>query len=190
MQRVLAGLLAAAAVICSGAGQASAQARGYVGGGLGVSIPTGDFADGANTGFLAQIIAGVTAANGILGARVNGSWIHHGVDEADPNVDARVRFVGVMIDGVLSPGASGSKLRPYLLGGIGFQNADVSASTGNISISADETEFAFNLGGGALIRAGPRMAVFAEVRWLSVRTEDALNMLPIVIGLRWGGLVD
>ena len=71
-----------------------------------------------------------------------------------------------------------------LLAGVGFFNGKdkVADVTGD-----GETKFAFNAGAGVRIQAGARMSFFAEGRYISIRTEDAIGIIPISVGLRWGG---
>jgi len=181
MNRKARGMLVAGLLTLAGAQVAGAQARGYVGFGGGVSIPTGEFADAVNTGVMGQVVAGITGPTGVIGGRVNGTYTHHGFDLVD---DARIRFIGAMGDVVFSPGVADAKLRPYLLGGLGFQNFSETDPLGGDDFS--ETEFAFNFGGGVNIALG-RMKLFIEGRWLSIRTEDAVSLIPLSIGLRFGG---
>ena len=181
MNRIARGVLIAGVAASIAAGGAQAQARGYIGFGGGVSIPSGDFADGVNTGWLGQVVAGITGPTGKFGGRINGSYTRHSFDtllDDDPNI----RFIGVMGDVVFSPGSGEAKLRPYLLGGLGFQNVKENTAT-----AEGETNLAFNLGGGVNFAMG-RMKLFIEGRWLSVRTDpQSANMIPLTLGLRFGG---
>lgn len=181
MNRIVRGLLVAGVAASMTAGGAQAQARGYIGFGGGVSIPSGDFADGVSTGWLGQVVAGITGPTGKIGGRINGSYTRHSFDtllDDDPNI----RFIGVMGDVVFSPGQPDAKLRPYLLGGLGFQNGKDNTAT-----AEGKTNFAFNFGGGVNFAVG-RMKLFIEGRWLSVRSDPAsANMIPISAGLKFGG---
>jgi opacity protein-like surface antigen len=51
-----------------------------------------------------------------------------------------------------------------------------------------ETKFAFNAGAGLQVHLGNRMDFYTEVRYLNIRTEDSTSLIPIVIGLRFGGV--
>jgi hypothetical protein len=181
MNRIARGMIVAGVVASLAAGGAQAQARGYIGFGGGVSIPSGDFADEVGTGWLGQVVAGITGPTGKFGGRINGSYARHSFDtllDDDPNI----RFIGVMGDVVFTPGQPEAKLRPYLLGGLGFQNGKDNTAT-----AEGETNFAFNFGGGVNIAMG-RMKLFIEGRWLSVRSDPvSANMIPITAGLRFGG---
>ncbi len=178
MKRSVVTLVATGMLTAALAAPAAAQARGYVGFGGGLSLPMGNFGDTYKTGWLGQVIAGITGANGMLGGRIDGMYVKHSVDAG---TGPSVKLLGANADVVLSPGSAAAKLRPYLLGGLGFFN--VKSGTGS-----GDTKFAFNLGGGLTVKAGSRMAVFLEGRYISVQTEgSSTGFIPISIGLRWGG---
>lgn len=183
MRRSIAGFIGTGMLTLALAAPATAQARGYVGFGAGLSIPTGDFADNYKSGWLGQVIAGITGANGMLGGRIDGMYIRHSLDT--DIVDGSVALLGANANLVVSPGSMDAKFRPYLLGGVGFFNAkpEVDGDEGE-----GETKFAFNIGGGFQVKAGSRMAVFLEARYISIRTEESIGLIPIAIGLRFGGL--
>jgi hypothetical protein len=179
MNRIVRGMLVAGVAATVAAGSVSAQARGYIGFGGGVSIPTGEFGDVAKTGWMGQVVAGITGPTGKLGGRVNGTYIHHGSDFDD---DDSVRLLGAMGDVVFSPGVPDAKLRPFLLGGLGFQNAKA-----NTTGAEGETNFAFNFGGGVNIGMG-RAKLFIEGRWLRIQTEgESTSLIPLSVGVRFGG---
>lgn len=183
MKRLIAGL-AAAGVVAVSAVPASAQARGYVGLGGGISIPTGNAGDVYKMGWLGQLIAGITAPSGRFGGRIDGTYIRHSVDEVD---DASTTLLGANGDLVFSPGSADSKFRPYLLGGVGFFN--VKSEVGSVE-GDSETEFAYNFGAGFRFGGGSnsRMSFFVEGRYISIQTEgNSTGLIPISIGIRWGG---
>ena len=157
------------------AGSLNAQARGYIQLGGGVSIATGDLKDsGAETGWLAQVAAGINPS-GIIGGRVNGTYARHGFEGTSDNL----RIIGAMGDVVLSPRMSGTA-GVYALAGIGFQN-------GKVTGGPSETKFAWNAGGGVRLSVGS-IGLFLEGRFLSISTEGAkTNTIPITAGIRLGG---
>src|ERR1041385_7278223 len=118
MRRILVGIGLFALLFVVPTRPAAAQARGYVGAGAGVLIPTGDYADAVKTGWIGHVVAGVSGPKGLLGGRVNGSFERNKFDVGDDNF----RFVGAMGDVVVSPMTGGGMARPYFLGGVGFQN--------------------------------------------------------------------
>jgi opacity protein-like surface antigen len=181
MKRTIAGFVATGMLTVALAAPAAAQARGYVGFGAGLSLPTGDFGDGVKTGWLGQVIAGITGPSGMLGGRIDGMYVRH---SWEGTADGSTTLFGANADLVVSPGSGASKVRPYLLGGVGFFNGKDKVA----GVSSDgETKFAFNVGGGLQVKAGSRMHVFLEGRYISVRTENAIGFIPISVGLRWGG---
>ena len=180
MKRISAGIVATGLLCLAFSAPLAAQARGYVGFGGGISIPTGDLADFAKTGWLGQVVAGITGPNGRIGGRVDGYFLKHSYDITD----ASLRFLGANADIVVSPGAMDAKIRPYLLGGIGIANGK--EKIGDVE-SDGETKFSFNAGAGLTVKAVSRMSLYVEGRWMSVRTENALSMIPITVGLRIGG---
>jgi opacity protein-like surface antigen len=180
MTRKTTGLVAAALLVgMVAATPGSAQARGYFGFGGGLSVPTGDFAEGFKTGWLGQFVAGITGASGMIGGRIDGQYVRHSLDVGTGNV----RMIGVNGDLVWTPGRRPAKLHPYLMGGVGFYNAKASNAT------EGETNFAFNLGAGLQVHLKEGMDFFAEGRWISVRSDPgSTNFIPIVLGLRFGGI--
>ncbi len=158
---------------------ANAQARGYVLLGGGLAVPVGDYhkLETAKTGWLAQVAGGITAPSGIVGGRVNGTFMRNGFE----NGTDHVRIIGAMGDVVVSPRMHGSAA-PYVLAGLGFQNGKSNAAG-----SAGSTDFAWNAGAGVGVRAGS-IGVFLEARFLSVSTAGfKTNLIPISAGIRWSG---
>jgi len=172
MRRTIAGFVATGLLTIGSAAPAAAQARGYVGFGGGLSIPTGNFADAYKSGYVGQVIAGITGANGMLGGRIDGMYVRHSFEGT---VDGSTQMLGANADLVVAPGSAGSKLRPYLLGGVGFFN--VKDELGSVE-QEGETKFAFNVGGGLSVKAGSKMSVFLEGRFISVQTEGNSSLTP------------
>ena len=181
MKRTIAGFVATGLLTVALTAPASAQARGYVGFGGGLSIPTGNFGDAYKTGWLGQVIAGITGPSGMFGGRIEGMYVKHSVD----GVDASTKLLGANADLVVSPGSAAAKVRPYLLGGVGFFNSK--SKVGSVE-GAGTTDFAFNLGGGLSLKAGTKMSVFLEARYISVQSDpSSTGFIPISGGLRVGG---
>jgi opacity protein-like surface antigen len=177
--RKIAGLVASALLLSAAATPVAAQARGYFGFGAGLSLPTGDFGDDFKTGWLGQVVAGITGASGKIGARIDGQYVRHSPDGGT----GHLRMIGVNGDLVWTPGKRPANVHPYLLGGIGFYN-------GKFSGGGDgESDLAFNLGAGVQVHIKDGMDFFAEGRWISVRSDpQSTNFIPIVLGLRFGGI--
>jgi opacity protein-like surface antigen len=162
------------------AAQTDVKTRGYFGVGGGLSIPVGDFGDVAKTGWVGSAFGGFTTKGGIFGGRADLMWAQNGLD----GVDGHQRMLGANVDVVLTPGHRPANVHPYFLAGVGVYNGKTSVSVG----SGDATKLALNAGVGVQIHTGHRMDVFFEGRIVSFRASDALNFLPLVIGLRWGGI--
>jgi len=182
MKRTIAGFVATGLLTIGFVAPAAAQARGYVGLGGGVSIPTGDFGADYKTGWLGQVIAGITGPTGRFGGRIDGMYVRHSVDGV---ADASRQLLGANADLVVSPGSMDAKLRPYLMGGVGFFNSK--SEVGSVE-GEGVTDFAFNLGGGLSIKAGSKMSVFLEARYVSIQSDpSSTGFIPIAVGLRFGG---
>jgi opacity protein-like surface antigen len=183
MRRKVAVLLCAVSALALGASSAAAQARGYIGFGVGPSITMGDFSDVFKTGFMGHVVAGITGPTGLIGGRINGSFAKHSTqDGVIPDGD--VTMIGALADLVVQPGVAEAKVRPYFFGGVGFMSVK-EEPTGGTSVT--NTEVAYNFGAGLTLAAGARIKLFLEARWLSVQTDPASNSIPITVGLRWGG---
>lgn len=182
MKRTFAGFVATGMLTAALAAPAAAQARGYVGFGAGLSLPTGDSGEGLKTGWLGQVIAGITGASGMLGGRIDGMYVRHSFDSS---VDGSTALFGANGDIVVSPGSATAKIRPYLLGGVGFFN--VKSEVGSVE-GEGETKFAWNLGGGLRFGGGGKASFFVESRYISVSTDpSSFGFIPISIGVRFGG---
>ena len=182
MKRTLAGFLGTGLLSLALVAPAQAQARGYVGFGGGRSIPVGDFSDAYKMGWLGQVVAGITGPNWMLVGRIDVIYIRHSFEGT---VDGSTQMLGANGDLVVSPGSADAKIRPYLLGGIGFFN--VKDEVGSQE-QEGETKFAYNIGAGLRFGGGGRMSFFFEGRYLNINTTgDSRSMIPIAIGVRWGG---
>lgn len=170
------GLAAATVLLVAVSSTASAQtaASSRFGVNAGVALPMGDFGDAAELGFHLgghiQMPLGET-----LKLRVNGDFGYYGLPDG---VDGNWTLLGGMANIVL-PITTSSALKPYVFGGLGMYNykIDIDGLGSN-----DDTKLAFNIGAGYDFGKN----FFTELRFLSIQTDgDALNTLPIVIGLRF-----
>jgi opacity protein-like surface antigen len=185
MKRMLAGLVASGFLMAAAAAPAAAQARGYVGFGAGVAIPTGSFADGNKLGWLGQVIAGITGPNGRLGGRIDGDYSRHSYKGT---TSGHTGLFGANADVVLNLGTTSSTARPYVLAGVGVYNVKSTGAGGTYASGSSFTKVAFNGGAGVNIKTGHNMAVYLEGRFISIRSSpSSFNFIPLSIGLRWGG---
>lgn len=178
--RVFRGLAAATVLVVAVSSSANAQAASASRFGVngGVSLPLGDFADGAGLGFH---IGGHFQApiNDKLHFRANLDLGRYG-GEDDFGVD-NVMIMGAVANLVL-PINTESALKPYVFGGLGFYNWKIETVGGG---SFDDSDLAFNIGAGYDFKWGTK-SMFTELRYLSILSEgESTNMLPIVIGIRF-----
>lgn len=152
------------------------QRRGYVGFGGGLGVPSGQFGVAANLGWMGQAFAGFTSRRGLFGARVDASFGRNPFGGL-----GGLWTAGATVNAVLTPGHRPANFHPYLLGGAGAYYVDASGGSG-------ETALALNGGAGVQFHLGHRSDFYVEGRFLSIRTDQAVNMIPITLGFRWGGI--
>jgi hypothetical protein len=77
-----------------------------------------------------------------------------------------------------------TKFRPYLIGGLGIYNINP-----DLEDADSETKFGINAGAGFTVPVGQGTTrLFGEARFHNVFTEgESLNLLPITIGIMFGG---
>ena len=175
--RTLRGLAAATALIAAVSSSSAAQAptnESRFGVNAGIALPMGDFGDAAELGF--HLGGHIQMPLGeMLKLRVNGDFGSYGLPDG---VDGSWTLLGGMANIVL-PITTSSALKPYVFGGLGMYKWKIDIDgLGAI----DDTKLAFNVGAGYDFGKN----FFTEIRFLSIQTDnDALNTLPIVIGLRF-----
>jgi hypothetical protein len=189
MSAIRSAMLGAVLMASVGAAPAVAQggARFSLGGGL--TLPLGNFGDDAGTGF--HGLAGVSfqPANFPVGFQVDGMFQRLGVDE-DPvfgDVDANFQIIQGTANAVYRFQTSeGTKIRPYLIGGVGVYNLKLTGD--DVPDDTDSsTKFGINGGAGFDFVAGAA-SVFVEGRFHNVFTEnESTNFIPITVGVRFGG---
>ncbi|PEN09163.1 hypothetical protein CRI93_00055 [Longimonas halophila] len=160
-----------------------------------------DVAGGTNTGFT---VAGSVQARLLdlpLRFRLEAQYTRLGLSD-----ERRVQVGGaapVVADGTASmlngtgnfilAAPTGSRLRPYLIGGLGIyrlsSTINITTSDGravaNGAPSESETRFGLNGGAGLELPTGS-MRTFVEARFHGVLTEDdRANFIPVVIGVRF-----
>jgi opacity protein-like surface antigen len=140
----------------------------------GLSMPSGDFGDGFNMGFLIGGIMDITPANWPIAIRTNLSYQNWGVD-SDLADGESFNTISVTGDAMFAfPTNSG--IKPYILGGLGFYRSDCSADECESS-----NDMGFNFGGGLNFNLGS-LDTHVEARYHSV---DEANFIPIVFGIRF-----
>lgn len=142
----------------------------------GVSLPTSDLADIANTGFNGTVTVGMTPAMIPLGIRIDGAFNQFAIK--DNLADGNVRFISVT--GNLVYKIPGATVSPYLIGGAGLYNAKVEVAPFG---SEAENKFGWNVGGGINMPLSG-FSTFIEARYNQVQTDgEALKFIPITFGI-------
>ncbi len=140
----------------------------------GAAIPSGDFAEGTNTGF--TIGAGLEFRPAMLpvGLRFDGDFNRWGAKD----VDANATIWALTANAVLAPAMSPI----YGIGGLGFYSTSINC-TGCDSNS--ETDLGFNVGAGFKLPL-TGFSTFVEARYHSISTEgERLNYIPITFGINF-----
>lgn len=178
ISRFFRGLVAATALVAGVATVAEAQMSSPSRFGIkaGVALPMGTFGDAAGLGIHAGAHLGFPMTDN-LGLRFDADYGYYSGEGA---VD-KVTLLGGVANLMLNiPTESGFK--PYVFGGLGFYNWKFDRGT---LPSVDASDLAFNVGAGYDFTMGSR-SWFTELRFLSIQRDgDALNTLPIVIGMRF-----
>jgi opacity protein-like surface antigen len=175
------GVLHSALVAPAVAQKKDISARGYFGVGGGFAVPVGNYGDLAKTGWLANLIGGFTTKGGIFGGRADAMWAQNSLK----GESGRERLVGLNVDVVLTPGHRPANWHPYFLAGVGVYNGKDTSP----AVTGSDTKLAINAGAGVQLHTGHRTDVFLEGRFLTIRTAGTpLNLVPITLGLRWGGI--
>jgi opacity protein-like surface antigen len=173
--RTIRGLVAATVLVAavSSAAEAQETTSPRFGVKAGVAMPMGDFGDVAGLGIHAGAHLGMAlGTSGMWGLRFDVDYGTYGGE--DPFDDSSL--LGGTANIILNV-TTESAWKPYIIGGLGYYNYDISGF--------DDSDMAFQVGAGFNFTMGAGNW-FTELRFLSVQTEgDAINTLPIVIGLRF-----
>lgn len=174
---VLMAALGAAPVVAQGA-------KVSVGGGL--SLPLSDFGDAASTGWHGLAGVSFTPADFPIGIQVDGMFQRFGFDDVPDNFDANFQIIHGTANAVYRFQVSeATKVRPYLIGGVGLYNSK--ATGDDVTDDSSETDFGLNGGAGFDFMAGA-VDIFVEGRFHNVFSDpDNTNFIPISVGVRFGG---
>ena len=190
---------AALVALAAGTSPLAAQKAGLgFGASVGANVPNGEFADGAQTGLVANGFVGV--GTGRFGLRGELFWSRSDLDNAfirkvgnavlpsDANigdVTGNVNMVGASANLVLP--LMQSIVKPYLIGGVGVYRRRVSQDIrGTVdefkSLRDTQTNLGYN-GGLGLSIGGAGPSLFIEARYVSVATTpNRTKFVPVVIG--------
>jgi len=180
MKRNVSVVLAALAAVAISASAAQGQSIAFGVGG-GVTIPSGDFKDGAKTGWHGLANIGYNLPSG-LGVRGD---FYYSQNSAKGGGNGKAKLAGGLGNVLYSfPGKS--TIHPYVIGGVGFFNLKAEATVGGVTFSSSETKFAWGAGAGIKFKAGTDASVFVEGRYLSASSDPKTNFIPITVGVNFG----
>ena len=140
---------------------------------LGASIPQGDFANGVNTGYNANVLVALQPVGMPVGFRLEGGINQFGVKGGgNANIAA---FTGNVLFNV----ASGPDLAPYVIGGLGYYHESLSGSLGGGS----ENHFGWNAGAGLTIPL-TGFKTFIEARYNRISENGgSTSYIPVSVGV-------
>jgi opacity protein-like surface antigen len=184
MTTALARTACAAALLTLSAAAAHAQPAAAtrpvsVGVSGGLTVPTGDFGDAYDSGYNVGGLLEFTPRTSPLAFRLEGTYQKFSLKENVRVGDADdLRIISGVVNALYKFG--GTAARPYLLGGLGAYNLDLSGDD-----TDSETKLGFDLGAGLEIPLSG-ITVFGDVRYESIRTEiDPTNLIPVRVGIRF-----
>jgi hypothetical protein len=180
MKRTVLGVVAAVLALTASATVAHAQNPMTFGIAAGATFPMGDLSDaGASTGFHGMVTLGVTPALFPFGVRIDGMYHSMDMDDVGTTVTGRTaQILGLTANGVFSiPGMMVTS--PYLIGGVGYYNAEEKRDQGDLDGSSD---FGINVGIGARFNLGG-FGTFAEVRYHNIFADESMAFVPLTFGI-------
>ena len=179
-------LLAAAGLNATGAyAQGTGPAVDFAVGG-GISVPTGDFDDGAKLGWQGTAAVRVLPQSLPVGFQLDGTFGRFS-DESALDIQSQVVY-GTANVVYRFQTAEATRFQPYLIGGIGVYNLDAKGDdVGLIGNPDSQTKFGINAGAGFDFKAGSA-GLFVEGRFHNAFFEGSdLQFIPVTVGVRFGG---
>ncbi len=152
------------------------QRRGYIGAGGGLGIPSGQFGTDASVGWLGHLFGGYTTRGGLWGVRLDGTV---GKNSLGPG--SSFWLGGGTVNAVLTPGHRPANFHPYFMAGAGPYYVNSTDGSGEVAVG-------LNGGAGVQLHLGHQTDIFLEGRFLTIRADRAVNLVPITVGFRWGGI--
>lgn len=185
-------LVAALMLVALGAMAAqAADVKSEFGLNAGVSLPTGDFSDGASTGFF----GGGTYTyhvNEMFG--VGGDVNYHKFGKKDVTVLATTVSSEASVVQYGVHGKYFVKLKtnemPYLKVGLGMYSLSVKGTVNGNSNTASDTKFGFNVGAGADWKLNDKTTWGVEALYHNIQGDNGSSANLITVGLRYGWLMN
>jgi opacity protein-like surface antigen len=151
-----------------------------LGGGLG--IPLGTYDDVVKMGWQGTAAISFVPQGVPFGVQLDGSYAQFS-DETPFDIKNQLIY-GTANAVYQFESSEETKLRPYLIAGIGVYNFK---AIGDDAFEDSATEFGLNAGAGVDVSAGGA-GLFIEGRYQNVFTEGPnIKFMPITIGIRFGG---
>lgn len=157
-----------------------AQTRARIGIGGGGSPAVGSFGDVFNTGWHGQVMALFNLPALPFDIRVDGQYGEH---KDDLTGSVKTKLLTGMVGAQFNFGAPAAPAKPYLTGGVGVTNVDISSALG----SGSTTELAAGAGAGVGFRFGA-VSLFLETRVMNAFMDGGdITFIPISGGIMFGG---
>ena len=152
----------------------------------GASLPVGDFKDGTNTGYHAQVSLDVGVPLSPIGFRFDGTLDHFDASGSTATSSASARIAGISANVLMGFGAV-PLLGPYIIGGVGYYQLHGEAKSGTTSFSVDNNEPGASVGAGVRFGLGG-LGVFAETRYHYIKStggtgSSATTFVPLMFGV-------
>ena len=178
------------ALVCALPSAASGQsprttAIGFTGG---ASLPMGDLADGAESGF---VVAGhfylKPEGKTHFVYRGDVSYDRWGVKPTAGNnvVDGSFTSTGFVVNAMYLSGGEKAGKRPYVIGGLGFYRTNLKISGSGAGLSSESSDMGVQVGGGLEFKLSG-ISTFLEAKYVNVfRQPTSWTYVPITFGLHF-----
>ena len=177
-------LLVAGSAIAFGLMAFAPCAQAQFGVSAGISIPSGDLADFASSGYSVTGMLGFSVPTVPVGFRAD---VGYNAWDGKDDVDAKFSTLSGTANIIVKVPMLAA--RPYLIGGVGAFRGKQEGSFrfGGVllnNISSSETKFGYNIGGGLEFGLG-LLKTMVEARWVNVPMDDGpdFNYVPVTFGI-------
>jgi len=188
-------VLVSALMLCAAASQAAPITYGL---GAGLAVPNGDAADVVKLGWNANVYLDYwLSPKTAIGVDIDGSFFGGKDDYVNslksatyPDPSVSLSMTGFSAHGVLAFPSQGSKMEPWVTGGLGFYNGKTKIKDAGPLFDSDEssTDFGFHLGAGLDWAVGTGMKAGLDGKFRSVMTADnSTNYFTVGAHLTFAG---
>ncbi|HVH69385.1 MAG TPA: outer membrane beta-barrel protein [Gemmatimonadales bacterium] len=182
MNRVLQFTVSAALVSVVAVATAAAQGA-HLGLGGGLIMPVSDYNNVDKSGWhvLGKMDIGIPLSP--VGVRIDALF---GQTQHKNGVAGKTQLIGGLANLVYKIPVPAPMMKPYVLGGAGVYNVKLTFPNAVPPVDSSQTKFAWDLGAGANIGAGPAK-FFVEARYVSIQeTGASLKFIPVTAGIAFG----